>query len=61
MDKIKTINLYNLDETIAKSLLSRYEYPFEALNEIGEFIYKIINLLKYIKKINKLIFLLSSH
>ena len=38
MDECKIKNLYNLEETIAKNLLEKYEYPWEALPEISNFI-----------------------
>ncbi len=38
MDECKIKNLYNLEETIAKNLLEKYEYPWEALPEISDFI-----------------------
>lgn len=41
MEKCKTRNLYNLDETIAKKLLEQVEYPWEALPKISEFIIEI--------------------
>ena len=41
MEKCKIKNLYNLDETIAKELLEKFEYPWEALPEISKFILEI--------------------
>ncbi len=41
MEECKIKNLYNLDETIAKSLLERYEYPWEVLAHIEEFIIEL--------------------
>ena len=41
MEKCKTKNLYNLDETIAKKFLEQVEYPWEALPKISEFIIEI--------------------
>ena len=41
MEKCKIKNLYNLDETIAKELLEKFEYPLEALPEISKFILEI--------------------
>ncbi len=41
MENCKISNLYNLDETIAKELLSRYTYPWEVLPHIEEFIINI--------------------
>lgn len=34
-------NLYNLNETIAKPLLEKFVYPWEALNSISEFIIEL--------------------
>lgn len=41
MEECKICNLYNLEETIAKSLLERAEYPWEVLSEIGDFILEL--------------------
>lgn len=41
MEECKINNLYNLDETIAKTLLEQYTYPWEALAHIEEYILKI--------------------
>ena len=41
MESCKTKKLYNLNETIAKELLEQFEYPWEALPKIGEFIIKL--------------------
>lgn len=41
MEECKIKNLYNLDETIAKSLLEEYEYPWEVLAHIEEFIIEL--------------------
>ena len=38
MEECKIQNLYNLEETIAKSLLEELTYPWEALPKINEFI-----------------------
>lgn len=38
MEECKIKNLYNLDETIAKDLLEKFEYPWEVLPHIEEFI-----------------------
>lgn len=38
MEEIKTVNLYDLSHTKAKSLLEAAEYPWEALAGIGDFI-----------------------
>ena len=43
MEECKIINLYNLEETIAKELLEKYTYPWEVLPHIGEFILEIGN------------------
>ena len=41
MEDIKISNLFNLDETIAKNLLEKYEYPWEVLPHIEEFILEL--------------------
>lgn len=41
MEECKIINLYSLDETIAKPLLLKYTYPWEVLAHIEEFILEI--------------------
>ena len=41
MENAKIKNLYNLDETIAGEYLSQFEYPWEALEGIGDYIKKI--------------------
>ena len=41
MENCKIKNLYNLEETIAKDLLEKFEYPWEALPEISKFIEEI--------------------
>ena len=41
MEECKIINLYSLDETIAKELLLKYTYPWEVLPHIEEFILEI--------------------
>ena len=41
MEDCKISNLYNLDETIAKSLLEKYTYPWEVLLHIEEFILEL--------------------
>ena len=41
MEDIKISNLFNLDETIAKELLEKYEYPWEVLPHIEEFILEL--------------------
>ena len=45
MEECKIENLYNLDETIAKELLQRFEYPWEVLPNINDFIIKLGNTL----------------
>ena len=47
MDECKIINLYDLNETMAKELLEKYEYPWEVLPHIEEFIKELG------KKLNK--------
>ena len=37
-DTMKTVNLYDLSQTIASELLGETIYPWEALPKIGEFI-----------------------
>ena len=41
MENCKIKNLYNLEETIAKSLLEDLTYPWEALSKISEFIIQL--------------------
>ena len=41
MENCKIKNLYNLEETIAKKLLEKFQYPWEALPEINKFILEI--------------------
>lgn len=41
MEECKIKNLYNLEETIAKSLLQEITYPWEALPRISEFIIEL--------------------
>ena len=43
MEECKIKNLYNLDETIARKLLEKYEYPWEVLPEINDFIIELGN------------------
>ncbi len=43
MEECKIKNLYNLNETIAKDLLSKFEYPWEALPEISKYIIQLGN------------------
>lgn len=41
MDQLKILNLYDLNETIAKELFNGAEYPWELLPQIGDFIKKL--------------------
>ena len=41
MENCKIVNLYNLDETISKSLFDGCEYPWEVLPKIKEYIIKL--------------------
>lgn len=41
MENCKIINLYNLDETIAKALLLKYTYPWEVLPHIKDYILEL--------------------
>lgn len=43
MEEYKIKNLYNLNETIAKELLEKFEYPWEVLPKISEFIIDLGN------------------
>lgn len=43
MENCKIVNLYNLDETIAKDLLTQYLYPWEVLPHISDYILKLGN------------------
>ena len=43
MEECKIKNLYNLNETIARKLLEKYEYPWEVLPEINDFIIELGN------------------
>lgn len=45
MENCKIVNLYNLDETIAKDLLLKFTYPWEALPHIKDYILEIGNTL----------------
>ena len=45
MEKIKTKNLLNLDETIANKIFENVIYPWEVLPKIGEFIVRLGNTL----------------
>lgn len=41
MENAKICNLYSLDETIAKDYLAKFEYPWEALKGISDYIKEI--------------------
>lgn len=41
MEQVKIKNLYTLDETIAKDFLSQFDYPWEALPKIKDFIIEL--------------------
>mgnify|MGYP005774823737 CR=1 FL=1 len=43
VEECKIKNLYNLEETIAKELLEKHEYPWEVLPEISDFIIELGN------------------
>ncbi|MBR3133916.1 MAG: UDP-N-acetylglucosamine pyrophosphorylase [Clostridia bacterium] len=43
MEECKIINLYNLEETIAKDLIEKYTYPWEVLPHISDFIIELGN------------------
>ena len=43
MEECKIKNLYNLEETMAKPLLEKFIYPWEALPEINDFIIQLGN------------------
>lgn len=45
MENCKIVNLYNLDETIAKDLLLKFTYPWEVLPHIKDYILEIGNTL----------------
>ena len=38
MEKIKILDLFDLEHTVAKELFLKYEYPWQVLSEIGDFI-----------------------
>ena len=55
MEECKIVNLYTLDETIAKDLLEKHEYPWEVLPHIEEYIKELGKKLdkeEYIQKEN---------
>lgn len=39
--EMKIKDLYSLEKTMAKSLLEQFEYPWEALAHIGEYVEKL--------------------
>ena len=41
MEECKIVNLFNLDETLAKDLLMKYTYPWEVLPNIESFIIEL--------------------
>ena len=41
MEECKIKNLYNIDETIAKELLEKFDYPWEVLPHISDFIIEL--------------------
>ena len=43
MEECKIKKLYDLNHTIAKELLEKYEYPWEVLPEISDFIIELGN------------------
>ena len=43
MENIKIRDMYSLEETIAKDLLEKFEYPWEVLPHIKEYIIKLGN------------------
>lgn len=43
MEECKIINLFNLDETIAKELIEKYVYPWEVLPHISDYIIQLGN------------------
>lgn len=43
MEECKNVNLFTLDETIAKELIQEYEYPWEVLPHIKDFIVELGN------------------
>ena len=43
MEKIKIQDMYSLDETIAKDLLEKFDYPWEVLPHIKEYIVELGN------------------
>ena len=40
-NEMRIAELYNLDHTIAKDLMEEYEYPWEVLPHIGDFVRKL--------------------
>ena len=47
MDKVRVIDLYDLNHTLAKSYLTGFEYPWDALGGIKELIISLGNTLDY--------------
>ncbi len=45
LEQIRIKNMYSLDHTVAKPLLEKYEYPWEALGDISNFIVEYGNTL----------------
>ena len=43
MENIKIVDMYSIDETIAKDLLEKFDYPWEVLPHIKEYIIKLGN------------------
>ena len=41
MEVCKIKNMYDLNETMAKELMEQYEYPWEVLPHIGDFIVEL--------------------
>ena len=53
MESCKNVNLFTIEETIAKELFEKFEYPWEVLPEIGAYIYELGSRLdssKFIKR-----------
>ena len=45
LEQIRINNMYSLEHTAAKSLLEKYEYPWEALGDISDYIIELGNTL----------------
>lgn len=41
LDQIKSKNLFDLSKSVAKDLFEKYEFPWEILNDIGDFIVQL--------------------